>query len=72
GGYNTYGLVVGKAESDAGGFVPYGLITPGCKMKKPVKQGERLTLDAVELDTDTLIYRLRGKQDAAVGSDRDN
>ena len=64
GGYTAYGLAVEKTQSDTGNCVPFGLITPGCKMKKSVKKGEMLTHDAIELDTSTLIYKLRKEQDS--------
>ena len=59
----TYGLIVEKSQSDGLGYVPYGLITPGCRMTKPIKKGEMLTRDSIELDTSTVIYKLREAQD---------
>ncbi|MCQ5129762.1 NAD(P)-dependent oxidoreductase [Butyricicoccus faecihominis] len=64
GGYTTYGSIATKEESDAKGYVPYGLVTKGAKMLKDAKKGQLLTLDMLELDTSTLIYKLRKEQDA--------
>ncbi len=64
GGYTTYGSIATKEESDAKGYVPYGLVTKGARMLKDAKKGQLLTLDMVELDTSTLIYKLRKEQDA--------
>lgn len=64
GGYTTYGSIATKEESDAKGYVPFGLVTKGAKMLKDAKKGQLLTLDMIELDTSTLIYKLRKEQDA--------
>ena len=63
GGFTAYGSVVTKEESDAKGYVPFGLITEGTKMRKNAKKGQLLTFDMIEPDTGTLIYKLRQKQD---------
>jgi len=64
GGYTAYGTVMEKSQSDPAGYLPFGLITPGCKMRQAAKQGQFLTYDMVELDETTLIYQLRKAQDA--------
>jgi predicted homoserine dehydrogenase-like protein len=51
-------------EAKAKGYVPYGLVTKKTRMLKPAKKGQLLTRDMVELDQDTLIYKLRKEQDA--------
>jgi len=66
GGYTAYGSVATKAESDVAEYVPFGLITNSTKMLKDAKKGQLLTMDMVELDTSTLIYKLRQKQDAMI------
>lgn len=63
GGYCTYGSIATKEESDVKGYVPYGLVTDRVRMLKNAKKGQILTLDMLELDTSTLIYKLRKKQD---------
>ena len=64
GGFTTYGSIATKEDSDKAGYVPYGLVTKGAKMLKDAKKGQLLTLDMVQLDTSTLIYKLRKEQDA--------
>ena len=67
GGYTTYGSIASIEVSDQNRYVPYGLVTDQTKMKRDVKKGTLLTLSDVELDTSTLIYRLRLEQDAMYG-----
>lgn len=67
GGYTTYGSIAPAAQSDAAGYVPYGLVTKHARMRKDAKKGQLLTLDMIELDTTTLIYKLRKEQDAMYG-----
>ncbi|MDD4372192.1 MAG: NAD(P)-dependent oxidoreductase [Anaerostipes sp.] len=67
GGYCTYGSIAKAEESDAKGYVPYGLVTKGAVMKKDCKKGDMLTLDMIDLDKTTLIYKLRQEQDAMYG-----
>lgn len=64
GGFTTYGSIATAAEAMAKGYVPYGLVTKKTRMLKPAKKGQLLTRDMVELDQDTLIYKLRKEQDA--------
>lgn len=64
GGYTTYGSIATKEESDAKGYVPYGLVNKKARMRKDAKKGQLLTMDMVELDTESLIYKLRKQQDA--------
>ena len=63
GGFTTYGSIATKEESDAKGYIPYGLITKGAKMLKDAKKGQLLTMDMMELDTSTLLYKIRKEQD---------
>lgn len=63
GGFTTYGSIATKEESDRMGYIPYGLVTKGARMLKDAKKGQLLTLDMMELDTNTLIYKLRKIQD---------
>lgn len=67
GGYTTYGSIATAQDAQKNGYVPYGLITSKTKMKQDVKKGQLLTLADVELDTQTLIYKLRREQDAQYG-----
>jgi len=67
GGYTTYASIAPIEISDQNRYVPYGLVTDTAKMKRSVKKGVLLTLDDVELDQSTLIYKLRKEQDALYG-----
>ncbi|MFV0288752.1 MAG: NAD(P)H-dependent oxidoreductase [Mycoplasmatales bacterium] len=64
GGYTTYGSIATYEEAKAKKYVPFGLVTNKAVMKKSVKKGELITYDDIELDTSTLIYKLRQKQEA--------
>jgi len=67
GGFTTYASIAPIEVSDQNRYVPYGLVTDTTKMKRSVKKGALLTLDDVELDQSTLIYKLRKAQDALYG-----
>lgn len=67
GGFTTYGSIATSAESDAKGYVPYGLVNRNAKMLKDAKKGQLITKDMIQLDTSTLIYKLRQEQDKMYG-----
>lgn len=67
GGYTTYASIATASETREKGYVPYGLVTKNAKMLKDCKKGEMITWDMIELDTNTLIYKLRKEQDAMYG-----
>ena len=67
GGYTTHGSIATAEESNAKGYVPFGLVTNKAVMKRDVKKGQLLTYDDIELDKSTLIYQLRKEQDAMYG-----
>ena len=54
---NTYEIA--KKEN----LVPVGLINKKAIVKKHIKKGEFISYDMIDLDTSTLIYQLRKKQD---------
>ncbi|MBQ1511856.1 MAG: NAD(P)-dependent oxidoreductase [Selenomonadaceae bacterium] len=64
GGYTTYGSIATAKETYEKGYVIYGLINKKAKMLKDAKKGQLLTLDMVELDTSTQLYKTRKEQDA--------
>ena len=64
GGYTTYGSIATAEETYAKGYVVYGLINKKTKMRRDVAKGQLLTLDDVELDTTTQLYKTRKEQDA--------
>ncbi len=57
GGFAVYGSVDKAEDARAKNLLPLG-ISDGAKLKMDVKQGEKLTLDMVELDKDSVIYEL--------------
>lgn len=57
GGFAVYGSVDKAEDARAKNLLPLG-ISDGAKLKQDVKQGEKLTLDMVELDKDSVIYEL--------------
>ena len=67
GGYTTYGSICKHEEAKEKGYVPYGLVNHKAVMKRDVKKGELITYDDIELDTTTLIYKLRQEQDKIFG-----
>ena len=67
GGFTTHGSIATAEESNANGYVPFGLVTNKAVMKKDVKKGTLITYDMIDLDKETLIYKLRKEQDAMYG-----
>lgn len=67
GGYTVYGIVDTHENMLKENGVPLGIIDRKTKLVKDVKKGETITFDAVELDTDSLVYRLRKQQDKLFG-----
>ena len=67
GGYTTYGSIATSKETYEKGYVLYGLINKKARMLKDAKKGQLLTLDMVELDTSTQLYKVRKEQDAMYG-----
>ena len=67
GGYTTLGSICTEAEATEKGYVPFGLINRNAVMKVDCKKGDLITYDMVELDKNTLIYKLRKEQDAMYG-----
>ena len=64
GGYTTYGSIATAEETYKKGYVVYGLVNKKAKMLRDVPKGQLLTLDDVELDTTTQLYKTRKEQDA--------
>lgn len=63
GGYTVYGTILCRQEAQAKGALPIGLISPKARMLRNLAKGEILTCDAVALEEDSLIYRLRMEQE---------
>ena len=64
GGYTTYGSIATAEETYKKGYVIYGLVNKKAKMLRDVPKGQLLTLEDVELDTTTQLYKTRKEQDA--------
>jgi len=64
GGYTTYGSIATAQETYEKGYVLFGLVNKKARMVKAAKKGQILTLDMVELDTTTQLYKTRKEQDA--------
>ncbi len=67
GGYTTYASIATAEETRRMGYVPYGLVTKKARMKKDAKKGQMITWDMIDLETDTLVYQIRKKQDEMYG-----
>lgn len=67
GGYTTYGSIATAKETYEKGYVLFGLVNKKARMVKDAKKGQLLTLDMVELDTSTQLYKTRKEQDAMYG-----
>jgi predicted homoserine dehydrogenase-like protein len=63
GGYTFHGVMDRAAEAEALNALPVGL-APGAKVVKPVSTGEVVTWDAVRLDEESTVVKLRRQQDA--------
>ena len=63
GEYSVYGSIdtyeIGKQEN----LVPIGLIDKNTKVKRDIKKGEFITYDMIDLETSTMIYKLRKMQE---------
>ncbi|HLS54405.1 MAG TPA: NAD(P)-dependent oxidoreductase [Tissierellaceae bacterium] len=63
GEYTVLGSIDTYENARRNNLVPIGLISPSTKVKRDIKKGELISLDMVELDTNTLIYQLKEQQD---------
>ncbi|MBW4827794.1 MAG: NAD(P)-dependent oxidoreductase [Clostridiaceae bacterium] len=67
GGFTVYGSIDTYETAKKENLVPIGLINKNTVVKKDIKKGELITYDMVELDTKTLIYKLRKLQEDIIG-----
>lgn len=65
GGYTVYGMIENAAVAREENLVPLGL-TIGGKIINPVKQGEAICYDDIELNEEQLIVKLRREQDQMI------
>ena len=63
GGYTVYGTIDTYETAKEENLLPIGLINENTIVKRDIKKGELITYDMVELDKDTMIYKLRQMQD---------
>lgn len=66
GEYTILGSVDTYENAKKENLVPVGLINKNAIVKKDIKKGEFISYDMINLDTDTLIYKLRKKQDEII------
>lgn len=67
GGFTAYGSIDTYETAKKENVVPFGLINKNTTVKKDIKKGEPITYDMVDLDTTTLIYKLRQLQEDIIG-----
>ncbi len=62
GGFTVYGMFYRADQARQENLVPLGL-TVGGIISKPVKKGQPIRYDDIELNESQVIYRLRKEQD---------
>ncbi|MCI2257285.1 SAF domain-containing protein [Domibacillus sp. PGB-M46] len=62
GGYAVRGVLETHQDMKRNGHIPIGLISGKVVAKKAIKQGQFLTIDDVELDPSTTVWKLRELQ----------
>jgi predicted homoserine dehydrogenase-like protein len=67
GGYTVYGLSERYEVAREQRLLPFGFAYEGTRMRRPVARDRALTVDDVELDTSSHLYRLRQEQEARLG-----
>lgn len=67
GGYTVYGLSERYEVARAERLLPFGFAYEGTRIRRPVARDAALTLDDVEVDTSSFLYRLRHEQDQLLG-----
>lgn len=66
GGFTVYGSIETYKKAKEERLLPIGLVNKNTIVKRDIKKGEFLTYDMVELDTNTLIYKLRQLQEEII------
>lgn len=67
GGYTVYGLAERYQVAKGERLLPFGFAYEGTRVKRPVARDHALTLDDVEVDTSSYLWRLREEQVAMFG-----
>jgi predicted homoserine dehydrogenase-like protein len=65
GGFTVYGMIDKAAVAFEQNFVPLGLVVGGV-MRKPVKMGEAIRYEDIDLNEEDLIVKLKREQDKMV------
>ncbi|WP_340082526.1 SAF domain-containing protein [Terribacillus sp. FSL K6-0262] len=63
GGYSVRGMLETHQDMKVNGHIPIGLISGNVVAKRAIDEGRFLTLDDVELDMSTTVWKLRSLQD---------
>ena len=63
GNYTVYGRLEDYDQAREKNLVPISLISREARMIKPAKKGQPISYDMVELDEESLLYRLRKEQE---------
>jgi len=63
GGYSVRGVLETHVDMKVNSHIPIGLISGKVVVKKDIKLGQFLTMDDVELDPSTTVWKLRALQD---------
>lgn len=63
GQYTVYGSLDTYENAKSNSYIPMGLINENAVAKRDIKKDEFITYEMVELDTSTMIYKLRQIQD---------
>ena len=63
GGYTVYGTIDTYEIAKEENLLPIGLVNENTIVKRDIKKGEFISYDMVELDTSTMIYKLRQMQE---------
>lgn len=67
GGYCVRGIIEKHEETISKKHIPIGLIVGNCIAKRDISKDEFLTTDDVEIDQNTVVYKLRKLQDQLLG-----
>ena len=67
GGYTVYGLAERYEVAKRERLLPFGFAYAGTRLKCPVARDQALSLDDVEVDTSSYLWRLREEQVALLG-----
>ncbi len=63
GEYTILGSIESYEKAKNENLLPIGLVTPNTKVTRDIKKGEFISYDMVNLDKDTMIYKLRQMQE---------